>query len=49
MKKINRDELRKLINESMNILSRDDTEVDAFIDKILMSFHFSKIAIYIFV
>jgi len=34
MKKINRDELRKLINESMHILSRDDTEVDAFIDKI---------------
>ena len=34
MKKINRRELRSLINESMNILSRDDTEVDAFIDKI---------------
>tara|TARA_B100001093_G_C26790679_1_gene998816 strand:+ start:1320 stop:1742 length:423 start_codon:yes stop_codon:yes gene_type:complete len=34
MKKINRDELRKLINESMSILSRQDAEVDAFIDKI---------------
>ena len=34
MKKLNRNQLRKLINESMNILSREDVEVDAFIDKI---------------
>jgi len=34
MKKINRGELRKLINESMHIKSRDDASVDAFIDKI---------------
>ena len=34
MKKINRGELRKLINESMHNLSREDAEVDSFIDKI---------------
>tara|TARA_R110002167_G_scaffold120693_1_gene298697 strand:- start:298 stop:717 length:420 start_codon:yes stop_codon:yes gene_type:complete len=34
MKKINRHQLRNLINESMDILSRDDGHVEAFIDKI---------------
>jgi len=32
--KITRKQLRQLINESMHILSREDGEVDAFIDKV---------------